>query len=123
MADFDLAFHLRLINPVSSFSWITKLAHLASVASTKHLVVPRYPTAALSLFEEGLVIARKLVAAEPANTEFQTDIVESLYNLSTVQKGQARKESLGEGLAVLKMLDAAGKLSSVQKSRFKFFQE
>jgi hypothetical protein len=70
---------------------------------------------ALTLYEEALEVARRLVAADPGNASFQTSLVIMLYRVSTVAEPARAREVLREAVAVIEALERAGKLTAAQR--------
>ncbi len=69
---------------------------------------------ALKAYEDGLDIRKRLAARDPNNVEWQTDLVVSAWKLMGAG-AENRRRHLAEGLAILKRLDAEGKLTADQK--------
>jgi len=68
---------------------------------------------ALAADRDGLAIAKALAQRDPSNTQWQHDLVVSLYKVASA--GGNAKANLTEALAILKRLDAEGKLTADQK--------
>ncbi len=75
----------------------------------------RHREEALAGYQKSIAIAEKLAAADPGNALWQTDLVVSLYKVSTV--GEAKEANLAKELDILRRLDAIAALSADQKSR------
>ena len=72
---------------------------------------------ALAAYRHSLAIAEALAARDPANTQWQTDLVVSCAKLGALEHGQslaARREYLERGLGILVMLKADGRLMGNQ---------
>ena len=74
---------------------------------------------ALAAYRSGLRIREVLVARDPANIQWQTDLVAScakLGTLASVQSAQVRRDYLLRGRAILTELKAKGRLLPSQDS-------
>ena len=72
---------------------------------------------ARSAYLEGLELARRLFAAQPANTQCQADIIVSLWKLAAATRDQSTKIStLREALSFVAKLEVQGALKSNQRS-------
>jgi len=67
---------------------------------------------ALAAYQKSLGIREKLVAADQGNTQWQTELVVSLYKIAGF--GEGRDANLNRSLEILRRLDAAGALSADQ---------
>jgi hypothetical protein len=67
---------------------------------------------ALATYEESLTNMRKLAAADPGNSEWQADLVVSLYKISTAYDPSRARAALREALAVAETLAREGKLAA-----------
>jgi hypothetical protein len=72
--------------------------------------------AAVTAYEESLVIARRLSGVDPSNVQWSTDLVVALYKLALVTEGDQRRAYLDEALKIVEALDAEGKLSPDKKN-------
>jgi uncharacterized protein len=70
-------------------------------------------TDAVAAYRENLVIRRTLAQTDPSNVDWQTKLVLSLLRMADASEAPAA--DLGEALAILKRLDAAGKLPPDKK--------
>jgi hypothetical protein len=71
---------------------------------------------ALKAYEESLAIRQKLVAADPGNAQWQTDLVVSYVRIAQATKNEVRrKAALEDALRIVKTLDTKGLLSADQK--------
>ena len=73
-------------------------------------------TWALAAYEESLAIRRKLVAADPGNASRQTDLIISLYKVSTASDALRARVELREALAIAEALARERKLTAAQES-------
>jgi hypothetical protein len=74
------------------------------------------PAGARSAYLEGLALARRILAAEPSNSQWQADVVVSLWKLATVTTERSVKISiLREALGSVAELEARGALKSNQR--------
>ena len=74
------------------------------------------PAGALPAYEESLAIVRKLAMSDPHNVEWQTDLVISLYKISTVSEPPRARAALREALGALDVLARDNRLTAAQKS-------
>jgi len=75
------------------------------------------PWGAQAAYQEGLAIARRLAAAEPDNSQWQADIVVSLWKLSKARQGLPDKISLlKEALAFVSKIEERGPLAANQRN-------
>ncbi len=77
---------------------------------------------ALKAYKDGLDIAKQLAARDPANVVWQTDLVVSAWKLAEAG-AKDKRQHLASGLAILKRLDAEGKLTADQKEWIAMFEE
>lgn len=75
-----------------------------------------YAAAALAAYEESLEIFRRLAETDPANAQWQTDVVVSLWKMSSVSQETAALRFLEEALAIVTALEAAGNLHADQET-------
>jgi hypothetical protein len=79
-------------------------------------------SSALSSFKQALEIAQKLAAHDPANTQWKTDLVISLWKLASVleQHGIPQKREAGvnyqRALELLRALAVENRLTAEQKT-------
>ena len=59
---------------------------------------------------------RKLAASDPGNAEWQTDVVVSLYKVSTVSDPPRARAALREALAIVEALARDNRLTAAQKN-------
>jgi 3-methyladenine DNA glycosylase AlkC len=81
------------------------------------LVCARRRGGALAAFRAQLTIAETLIASDPRNAEWQTDLASSCASLGTLEHGQslkARRDYPMRGRAILQKLKAEGRLMSNQ---------
>jgi tetratricopeptide (TPR) repeat protein len=77
---------------------------------------------AISSYKQGLEIRQKLAARDPANTQWKTDLVISLWKLASVleQQGAPQKGKAGvnyeRALEILRRLAAENRLTADQKT-------
>jgi hypothetical protein len=76
---------------------------------------------AATLYNEALEIRRRLSAVDPGNAAWRADVVVGLWK--TALLSDEPEPMLGEGLRLLKELDAAGQLSPTQQSWIAMFEE
>ena len=55
---------------------------------------PQGRSAAIASFEKALLIQRKLVEEHPGNTQFQSDLADSLYNAAVARNGPGKTDGL-----------------------------
>jgi hypothetical protein len=77
---------------------------------------------ALKAYKDGLDIRKQLAARDPNNVVWQTDLVVSAGKLAGAG-AKDRRQHLASGLAILKRLDAEGKLTADQKEWIAPFEE
>jgi tetratricopeptide (TPR) repeat protein len=76
---------------------------------------------ALTSYQSALAIHKRLIARDPANTEWQTDLVVSLYKIATVLEKQSPPQKKGAAtnyeriLDILRPLVAANRLAANQQ--------
>jgi hypothetical protein len=79
-------------------------------------------SSALNSYKQGLEIAQKLAARDPANAQWKTDLVISLVKLASMleQQGTPRKREAGinyhRALEILQPLAAENRLTAEQKT-------
>jgi hypothetical protein len=79
-------------------------------------------TSALSSYKQGLDIRQKLAARDPANAQWKTDLVISLWKLASTleQQGAPQKREAGvnyqRALEILRALAAENRLTTEQKT-------
>ena len=77
---------------------------------------------ALSSYKQGLAIAQKLAARDPANAQWKTDLVISLWKLASIleQQGTPQKREAGvnyqRALELLRALAVENRLTAEQKT-------
>jgi hypothetical protein len=71
---------------------------------------------ALTAYEVSLAIRRKPAAADPGNASRQTDLIISLYKVSTASDAPRARVELREALAIADALARERKLTSAQQS-------
>jgi hypothetical protein len=74
------------------------------------------PAGARSAYLEGLALARRILAAEPSNTQWQADVVVSLWKLAAATTERSVKISiLRDALSMVGELEAQAALKSNQR--------
>jgi tetratricopeptide (TPR) repeat protein len=68
---------------------------------------------AIAAYRDEHAITKALAYKDPDNTDWQTDVVVSLYKMASA--GSDSRSNLSEALAILKRLDAAGRLPPDKK--------
>jgi tetratricopeptide (TPR) repeat protein len=76
---------------------------------------------ARNAYRAALAIAEKYAAAQPGEVQLQFDVALSLFQLADI--GDDPKPRLERGLALLRQLDAAGRLNAGQKSWISLFEQ
>jgi tetratricopeptide (TPR) repeat protein len=76
----------------------------------------------LQSFQDALEICEKLTKKDPSNAMWQTDVAWSHYKFVQAASDDWRKHGQ-DGLAILKRLDAEGKLTADQKEWIALFEE
>jgi hypothetical protein len=71
---------------------------------------------ALAAYQESLDIHRKLAAQDPGNAQARSDLVASLYKVSTASDAQQARAALTEALAIIEKLEREHKLTAQQKN-------
>jgi hypothetical protein len=75
------------------------------------------PTGARSAYLEGLALARQVLAAEPENTQWQADVVVSLWKVAAATTDRSAKiSSLQEALGLIDKLESRGALEPQQRN-------
>jgi hypothetical protein len=75
------------------------------------------PTGARSAYLEGLALARQVLAAEPENTQWQADVVVSLWRVAAATTDRSAKiSSLQEALGFVDKLESRGALGANQRN-------
>jgi tetratricopeptide (TPR) repeat protein len=77
--------------------------------------------AAIEDYSNGLEIRQKLCERDPSNAIWQTDLAVSAWKLAAAGARDGRRR-LSDGLAILKRLDAEGKLAADQKEWISMFE-
>ena len=78
--------------------------------------------AALTAYQDGLAIAKKLAELDPNIVEWQTDLVVSYVKLSQVQPEQ-QQDLLMQSLAILQRLNKENKLDAEKSSWLTMLEE
>jgi tetratricopeptide (TPR) repeat protein len=79
------------------------------------------PEEARTAYRTGLPVLDKLIAADPANVLMQTNLAGTLFKLA--QAGDDAPARLRDGLAILRRLDAEGRLPADRKPWIGFFEQ
>lgn len=77
--------------------------------------------AALKAYQDGLDIRKALATRDPANAQWQKDLVVSAWKLASIDAPEACSH-LREGLAILKLLNAANRLTADQQGWIPAFE-
>lgn len=78
---------------------------------------------AMAAYAEGLDIHRALAEKDPDNTQWQTDVVVSLWKLSQLEQGTTGRGYLEEALSILERLSSQRLLSADQQGWIEILKE